>query len=371
MTDRRRQGGPLGVLDRVGRLLAGGTRRAPAPKVAPPHPLLNNSVVDCALYVDGIREPGKLPFVEAIDRAERSPHAFVWLGLHEPGAEEFRWVAEVSGLHELAVEEATATTSRPRIDRFGDHTKIVLRTARYVEHAELNEWSEVVETGHILVFIGAHFVITVRHGAPGALTQVRAGLERHRALLALGPWSVAHAICARLVHSYVEVADAVEGDVDEIEEAVFARQRSKHIAHIYQLKRELVEFRRAVVPLQRPMQALLEEKGEMPPGLRRYFKSVAEHLNRVVDQINTQDELLNTVLQARLTQVTVDQNNDMRKIASWAAIAAVETLIVGIYGMNFEHMPELGWRYGYYGVLTVMGLAGVGVYRVLRRSGWL
>jgi magnesium transporter len=367
MTDTRRPG----VLDRVGRLLGGGPRKAPAPKVAPSHPLLNNSVVDCALYVDGIREPGTLPFPDAVARAERNPRAFVWLGLHEPDAEQFGWVAEVFGLHELAVEEATAKTARPKIERLGDHTKIVLRTARYVEHAELNEWSEVVETGHIIAYIGERFVVTVRHGAPGALTAVRAELEKHRAFLALGPWSVAHAILDRLVDTYLEVADAVEEDVNGLEEAVFARQRSKHIAHIYQLKRELVEFRRAVVPLQRPMQALLDDRAELPAGLRRYFKSVAEHLNRVVDQISTQDELLNTVLQARLAQLTVDQNNDMRKIASWAAIAAVETLIVGVYGMNFEHMPELKWQYGYYGVLVVMALAGVGVYRILRRSGWL
>jgi magnesium transporter len=371
MTDTRRPTGRRGVLGRVGNLISGGPKRAPAPKVAPPHPLLNNSVIDCALYVDGIREAGGLPFPEAMAQAARNSRAFVWLGLHEPDAEEFGWVAEVFGLHELAVEEATATSARPKIERFGDHTRIVLRTARYVEHAELNEWSEVVETGHITVFIGPRFVVTVRHGAPGALTQVRTELEKHRAFLAQGPWSVAHAICDRLVDTYVEVADEVEEDVNRIEEAVFARQRSEHIAHIYQLKRELVEFRRAVVPLQRPMQALLDDRTELPHGLRRYFKAVADHLNRVVDQINTQDELLNTVLQARLAQLTVEQNNDMRKIASWAAIAAVETLIVGVYGMNFDHMPELGWRYGYYGVLVVMGLAGVGVYRILRRSGWL
>jgi len=367
MTDTRRPG----VLDRVGRLLGGGPRKAPPPKIAPSHPLLNNSVVDCALYVDGIREPGALPFPDAVARAERNSRAFVWLGLHEPDAEQFGWVAEVFGLHELAVEEATAKTSRPKIERLGDHTKIVLRTARYVEHAELNEWSEVVETGHIIVYLGERFVVTVRHGAPGALAKVRAELEKHRAFLALGPWSVAHAILDRLVDTYIEVADEVEEDVDKLEEAVFARQRSKHIAHIYQLKRELVEFRRAVVPLQRPMQALLDDRAVLPAGLRRYLKVVADHLNRVVDQINTQDELLNTVLQARLAQLTVDQNNDMRKIASWAAIAAVETGIVGIYGMNFEYMPELTWRYGYYGVLVVMALAGVGVYRILRRSGWL
>jgi len=345
----------------------GGAARGPAESTA---------IVDCALYVDGVRQPdhgegGGHTYAAALAAARKRDRAFVWLGLHEPGADEFSWVADVFGLHETAVEEATAKSARPRIERFGDHTKIVLRTARYVEHAELNEWSEVVETGHILLFIGERFVITVRHGAPGALSQVRADLEKRRAFLALGPWSVAHAVCDRLVNTYVEVADAVEDDVDDLEEAVFARKRSEHIAHIYQLKRELVEFRRAVVPLQRPLQALLEDKGELPAGLRRYFKAVEGHLGRAVDQINTQDELLNTVLQARLAQLTVDQNNDMRKIAAWAAIAAVETVIVGIYGMNFEHMPELGWRYGYYGVLVVMALAGFGTYRILRRSGWL
>jgi magnesium transporter len=338
--------------------------------VAPPHPMLNNSVVDCALYVDGIREPGTLPFTEAFARAGRNSRAFVWLGLHEPTAEEFGWIAEVFGLHELAVEEATAKSYRPKIDQFGGHTKIVLRTARYVEHAELNEWSEVVETGHIIVFIGPRFVITVRHGAPGALAQVRAALEKNRALLALGPWSVAYAICDRLVNTYIEVADSVEDDVNKLEEAVFARQRSEHIAHVYQLKREIVEFRRAVLPLQRPMQALLQNR-ELPAGLRRYFTSVFDRLSRVVDQINSYDELLNTVLQARLAQLTVAQNNDMRKIAAYAAMTAVQTAIAGIYGMNFVHMPELDWRYGYLGVLCVMGGALLIVYRLFRRSGWL
>jgi magnesium transporter len=182
---------------------------------------------------------------------------------------------------------------------------------------------------------------------------------------------VAYAVSDRLVDTYMDVADAVEDDVDKLEEAVFGRQRSEHIAHIYQLKRELVEFRRAVVPLQRPMQALLEDRSELPSGLRRYFKSVAEHLNRVVEQINSYDELLNTVLQARLAQLSVDQNNDMRKIAAYAAMAAVQTAIAGIYGMNFEHMPELKWQYGYPLILSVMGVALFLVHRLFRRSGWL
>jgi magnesium transporter len=370
MTDTRPAGRRWSPLDALASRLFGESVASP-PKIAPRHPVLNNSVVDCAVYVDGVREPGRPDFAEAYATARRHANGFVWLGLHEPDAEEFSWVAKGFGLAEFAVEEAVAKVQRPKIMKYEDHTWFVLRTARYVEHAELNEWSEVVETGHIMIFIGPRFVITVRHGAPGALTEVRADLEKRRARLALGPWSVAHAICDRLVDTYLDVADAVEDDVNKLEEAAFARHRSEHIAHLYQLKRELMEFRRAVLPLQRPMQALLDEHGDVPPALRRYFRDVAEHLSRVVEQITSYDELLNSVLQARLAQLTVDQNNDMRKIAAYAAMAAVQTAIAGIYGMNFEHMPELSWQYGYPVVVGVMVLSALVLYRLFRRSGWL
>jgi magnesium transporter len=348
-----------------------GDAGAPAAKEAPPHPILNSSVVDCGLYVDGRRVGGRADYADAITEARRDPNSFVWLGLHEPGEQEFQWVADAYGLHELEVEAAVAKTLRPKIERYGEHTWFVLRTARYVEHAELNEWSEIVETGHIAVFLGPNFVVTVRHGGPGPLGPVRAELEKRPSLLALGPWAVAYGIADRLVDAYLEVADEISEDVNMLEESVFARNRSQHIAHLYQLKRELMEFRRAVLPLQRPMQVLLEDRTAIPKGLRRYFRDVGEHLSRVVDQITGYDELLNSVLQARLAQVTVDQNNDMRKIAAYAAMAAVQTAVAGIYGMNFEFMPELHWRYGYPAVLAVMLLSGLVVYRLFRRSGWL
>jgi len=357
------------------RLLGGRTvsaRHAALPeKSAPHHPLLNSSTVDCAVYVDGVRQPGRPDYVAAYDEARQYPKAFVWLGLHEPGEAEFAAVAKVFGLHELAVEAAVTTTHRPKIEHYGDDTCVVLRTARYVEHTELNEWSEIVETGHIVVFLGDRFVITVRRGAPGALGPVRADLEKRRALLALGPWAVTYAICDRIVDTYLDVAEAMDDDIDVLEETIFARDRSAQIAHVYQLKRELMEFRRAVLPLTRPMHALLENKETLPHGMRRYFRDVAEHLGRVVEQVTAHDELLNSILQARLAQVSVDQNNDMRKIAAYAAIAAVQTAIAGIYGMNFKYMPELEWRFGYPAVVGVMLLAGFGVYRLFRRSGWL
>jgi magnesium transporter len=341
-------------------------RSAPVERTNP------DSVVDCALYVDGRREPGRPHYADAADRAGRRRNAFVWLGLHDPDAEGMAEVGRAFGLHELTVAQALRDGHRPGIDQEGGVTRLALRTARYVEHAELTGTSEVVDTGDVVVLIGDRFAITVRHGAAGALTAVRADLERRPALLATGPWAVGYAVCARMVDRYLEVADRVEHDVERIEETVLARDHGQDVQHVYQLKRELVEFKRAVVPLRVPLLALTgDRQGELPPQLRRYFVDVQHRLLRAVDRVASFDELLNSILQARLAQVTVDQNNDLRKIGSWGAIAAVQTTIAGVYGMNFDNMPGIHWRYGYYAVLAVMAVVAVTLYRMFRRSGWL
>ncbi len=281
-------------------------------------------------------------------------------------------VARTFGLHELTVEQALADGHRPVIERQGEVTLLVLRTAQYVEHTELTDTSEVVDTGDVMVFLGDRFVIPVRHGAAGALMSVRDGLQQRPAVLAEGPWAVAYAVCARMIDLYLEVADHVEKDMERLEESAFARHRGPDVQQIYQLKRELVEFKRAVLPLQLPLRSLIEERrGDLPQALRRYFVELNARLGRAVDRVAAFDDLLNSILQARLAQVAIDQNNDMRKIASWAAIAAVQTAIAGIYGMNFEHMPELHWLYGYPAALLVMAVAAVTLHRLFRRSGWL
>jgi magnesium transporter len=325
-------------------------------------------LVDCAVYVAGKRLPGQVDYRRALDVAQ-AQDGFVWLGIRDPGPE-FIDVARVFGLHELAAEQAMTHRHRPKIERMGDVTLFVLRTTAYVEHPELTETSEVVETGEVLIFIGERFVITVRHGSPGELRAVRADLEKRPDLLGRGPWSVAHAVCDRLVDSYLQVADGIEADLDGLEEQVFSPGKNNKISHIYQLKRELVEFKRAVAPLQRPMAAIIEDK-ELAKEIRRYFRDVNDHLLRTVERVTSYDELLNSILQARLAQVSVAQNNDMRKIASWAAIAALQTAIAGIYGMNFDYMPELHWKYSYYFVLALMFVGGYTLYRAFRRSGWL
>ncbi|OWV12048.1 magnesium and cobalt transport protein CorA [Micromonospora wenchangensis] len=356
---------PVRAMSRI--LNADGSPRTPAP-TGPGR----SGVVDCGLYVDGERRPGQWQYAEALAAARDERDGFVWLGLHEPELAEMTAIAETYGLHELAVEDAVKAQQRPKLERFGEVSFLVLRTARYCEHTELTETSEVVETGQVMLFIGPNFLISVRHGDACRLAPVRADLEAKRDLLRHGPWAVAYAITDRVVDLYLEVADQLEDDLDVLEADVFDRQSSGRIQRIYQMKRELVEFKRAVIPLQRPLLTLTAQVNrEVPQEVRRYFRDVQDHLSRTVEQVNSYDDLLNSILQARLAQVTVDQNNDMRKIAAWAAIAAVWTAFAGVYGMNFENMPELKWTYGYPGVLALMLAISLALYRWFRRNGWL
>ena len=331
------------------------------------------AVVDCGLYVQGPREPGDFSPDEALRQARERDDAFVWLGLYQPTQAEMTSIARTYGLHELAVEDAVKAEQRPKLEQFGAVHFLVLRTARYVPHGELTETSQVVETGQMMIFIGEQFVITVRHGDASELAPVRANLETERPqLLEQGPWAVAYAVTDRVVDLYMEVADQVEADLDLLEESVFSRDSGSRVQQIYQMKRELVEFRRAVVPLQRPLATITAPQSRLAPKeIRRYFRDVQDHLTRTVEQVSSYDDLLNSILQARLAQVTVDQNNDMRKIASWAGISAVWTAFAGIYGMNFKHMPELGWTFSYPILWTLLLFISVMLYRAFRRNGWL
>ncbi len=339
---------------------------------APGRPYHGTAVVDCGVYVDGKRLPGDFSPDEALRAACSQENAFVWLGLHEPTEDEMAAVARTYDLHELAVEDAVKAEQRPKLEQFGTVHFLVLRTARYVPHRELTETSQVVETGQMMIFVGERFVITVRHGDASRLAPVRADLESRGVLLEQGPWAVAYAVTDRVVDAYIEVADQVEADLDIIEEGAFSRDNGSPVQQIYQMKREIVEFRRAVVPLQRPLTTITAAQSRMvPKEIRRYFRDVQDHLTRTVEQVSSYDDLLNSILQARLAQVTVDQNNDMRKIAAWAGISAVWTAIAGVYGMNFLHMPETQWQYGYPVVVSVMLLISVLLYRAFRRNGWL
>jgi magnesium transporter len=352
------------------------TRPGPRPRPAGRQPRTATrgqgvgAVVDCAVYVDGRRqapvEPGSAL------RVAREQGGFVWLGLYEPTEEEFGALAEQYDLHPLAVEDAVFAHQRPKLERYDDALFMVLKTATYVEHEELTATSEVVDTGEVMVFLGEHYVITVRHGHHGELGELRHRLEEQRDLLCLGPAAVLYAVADLVVDTFVDVAGAVEDDVDELEGSVFSPSRTDDIGRLYQLKRELMSLRRAVAPLEVPLQKLAEREIDVvPEGIRSYFRDVLDHAIRVRDQVAAQDELLTSILQASLARTQMADNEDMRKISAWAGIIAVPTAIAGIYGMNFEHMPELGWRYGYPMVLLVIALACFLLHRGFKRNGWL
>ncbi|MGW1770884.1 magnesium and cobalt transport protein CorA [Streptomyces sp. NPDC002104] len=336
---------------------------------------LGSAVVNCIVYRDGVRQDGHghADVGEALRRVRKTGEGFVWVGLHEPSQEEFAVLAELLGLHPLAVGDAVRAHQRPKIERYDETLFAVFKTVRYVEHEELTATSEVVETGELMAFAGGDFVITIRHGGRGTLGSVREELEALPEQLAKGPVSVLHALADHVVDEYVAVTDAVQNDIDDVETMVFSEHGGRGDAgRIYQLKRELLELRRAVAPLARPLHQLSTQPiPVIPPEMRTYFRDVADHLTRATDQINAYDALLDSILQAHLAQVTVAQNEDMRKITAWAAIVAVPTMVCGVYGMNFDHMPELHWTYGYPLVLGVMAVACFVIHRGFRRNGWL
>ncbi|WP_409469849.1 magnesium and cobalt transport protein CorA [Streptomyces sp. HC307] len=341
-------------------------------------PGTTSAVVDCAIYRDGARVESSKPLTphEAMRRVRRDG-GFVWIGLHEPTEAEFAGIASEFGLHPLAVEDAVQAHQRPKLERYDDSLFTVFKTIHYVEHDELTANSQVVETGEVMCFTGRDFFITVRHGGQGSLRALRHRLQDDPELLAKGPSAVLHAIADHVVDGYIAVADAVQDDIDEVETEVFSpgrkgTPRGTDAGQIYQLKREVMEFKRAVSPLMRPLQLLSERPMRLiDPDIQKYFRDVADHLARVQEQVTGFDELLNSILQANLAQASVAQNEDMRKITSWAAIIAVPTMVCGVYGMNFDYMPELRWKFGYPMVLGITAMICFGIHRTLKRNGWL
>ncbi|MFF9812871.1 magnesium and cobalt transport protein CorA [Streptomyces sp. NPDC014006] len=363
-------------LGRVGGLRGVARLARRRPKVDLSHPArspLGSSVVNCVTYLGGVRAPAAGDLVEAVRQVRKSGDGFVWLGLHAPTDQEFAGIAELFDLHPLAVEDAVEAHQRPKVERYGDVLFAVFKTVCYVEHEQLTATSEVVDTGEIMAFVGPDFVITVRHGRHGSLGPVREGLEADRQQLAKGPSAVLHAIADHVVDDYLGVIDSVQADIDQVETEVFAETGARvDPGRIYQLKRELLELKRAVVPLGRPLLELADQPMRViEPEIQAYFRDVSDHLLRATEQIAAFDELLNSILQAHLAQVTVAQNEDMRKITAWAAVIAVPTMVCGVYGMNFDHMPELHWRFGYGLVIAVISVACMALYRGFRRNGWL
>ena len=322
-------------------------------------------IVDCSVYDNGVRREGTLRIEEALEAA-RTPDAFVWIGLLEPSEDEFEAVIKEFDLHPLAVEDAVHAHQRPKLDTYGETLFIVLKPARYIDS------EEIVTLTEIMLFLGENFIISVRHGESPILGDVRRMMEEDPSRMKWGPLGALHAIVDRVVDDYAIVVRNLNVDIDEIERQVFSDERKNHAQRIYRLKVEAVEFRQAVVGLEDPLDDLaLGKVTEADPVLLDYFRDVHDHLLRIAQRVEAIDNLLSSALTANLAQLGVRQNEDMRRISAWVAIVAVPTMIAGIYGMNFDHMPELGWVLGYPFALTLMAVLCVGLYIMFRRRDWL
>jgi magnesium transporter len=323
------------------------------------------TIVDLAVYKDGKRE-GDVPLDNAFE-AGKEPGALVWVDLYEPTADEFDAVRREFNLHELAVEDATHGHQRPKLEVYGgDQLFVVLKTTRYFE-------PDTLEFGEILMFVGDQYVVTVRHGEASPLDDVRLELEKRPDMLCCGAGAVMHAVMDKVVDDYEAVLPELDVDITELEAQAFGDDPKRGLTErIYRLKRQVINLHRATGPLTEPLGRLSDGRyPHVDEHLQPYFRDVYDHLQRTISTADQFRELLTSILEANLTQVTVRQNEQMRQISAWAAIIAVPTLIAGIYGMNFRHMPELHWRFGYPAVVLVMLLLCTALYHYFRRIEWL
>jgi magnesium transporter len=322
-------------------------------------------LVDCAHYKDGCRQNDEpLGIEEAAERVGEE-NGFVWLGLHDPSPEDLMEVAKRFDLPPVAVEDAMERHQRPKIEDYDNGFFLVLHTARYVDK------TEEVEFGEVHVFTGPGYVVVVRHGDASDLRPARERLEQRRDLLKLGPAAAVWAVMDKVVDDYQPVIEGIENDVEEVEEGVFEREGDQ-TRRIYFLRRELAGFYRAVHPLLMALDVLESTtRSRVPPLLRDHIRDVEDHVNRIEEEIVTQRDVLASIFQANLAVISLQQNDVVRKISGWAAIIAVPTFMASIWGMNFEHMPELSWRLGYPLALTAMLICGAMLFWLLRRARWL
>jgi magnesium transporter len=338
------------------------------------------SVVQAALYRDGVRISSPATLAETFRELREEPSGMAWIGLARPTDGELLSLAAEFDLHPLSVEDAMEAHQRPKLERYGDTLFVVLRAARYLDAPE------EVDFGELHVFVGPDFVITVRHGAAPDLSAVRRRMEETPELLKLGPEAVLYAILDAVVDGYAPVVAGVQNDIDEIETEVF-RGDPEVSRRIYELSREMVEFQRATRPLVGMLHGLIAgfSKYETDEELQRYLRDVADHVTHISERVDSFRQALTEILTVNATLVTQQQNAEMRalaeagfeqneeikKISSWAAILFAPTLVGTIYGMNFTHMPELHWLLGYPFAIGLMGVVCVSLYVIFKHRDWL
>ncbi len=324
-----------------------------------------SGVINCAAYVGGVR--AEEVHVDSIVDALRKGDRFVWLGLYEPEVDLLRRVQQQFHLHDLAVEDAYNAHQRPKLEQDQNSLFVVLRTAQHVGTPPR------LVFGETHVFVGTNYIVTVRHGSLQSHVGLRARCECTPHLLAKGPGYVLYALMDFIVDQFSPIVQRIEEAVQEIEEEILdGNVTGESTARIYRLKRDLLALRRAVAPLVEVCNRLMRfDVPQIPDDTRVYFRDVYDHVVRLNETIDAQRELLTTALEAKLSLMSVAQNEHMKRLAAWAAMIAVPTMIAGIYGMNFQHMPELNWPLGYPLSLFTMVAACAGLYVGFKRSGWL
>lgn len=322
-------------------------------------------IVDAALYQNGHRVDGPSDISDLVDIARRDG-GFVWLGLSEPTKTEFDMVVGELNFHPLAVEDAINAKQRPKIEDYEGLTFFVLKTVFF------DKSEQEITTGELLCFIADHFIVIVRHGEGSPLATVRHDLEQRPELLKLGPYSVLHAVADRVIDGYTSIGASLEQEVVAVENKVFNGKRQTFSQEIYFLKREIIEFKHSIEPLLVPINKISNGfVSSVPEGIKPFFRDTSDHLIQAIEQASGLDSLITSVLQADLAHIQVQQNIDVRRISSWVALASGPTMLAGIYGMNFHHMPELSTKYGYYVVLGVMVALTGFLYRTFKKSKWL
>jgi magnesium transporter len=322
-------------------------------------------VVACVAYADGRRvRDVEIP---DISEALKEPGVWVWIGLHDPAPELLREIQQEFGLHDLAVEDAQVAHQRPKLEQYGDSLFVVLRPAI------LTSDQEHIELGETHLFLGPRYIVSIRHGDTPGYSAVRTRCESNPTLLAKGPGFVLYAVMDFVVDQYFPVLDTLGDQLERLEDEIFSESFDRNtVQQIYDLKRNLVEVKRAVSPLVDVCNRLVRfDMPLIPEDARPYFRDVYDHAIRINEHVDTLRELLTGALEAHLSLTAVNQNDAMKKLAAWAAIIAVPTMVAGVYGMNFKFMPELEWRYGYPTVMAItISVCGFLYYR-LKRSGWL
>jgi magnesium transporter len=321
-------------------------------------------IVNCVAYANGKRVAQVA--LNDVHQHLTKEEEFVWIGLHEPSEEILNSVQNEFQLHELAVEDAHTAHQRPKVEQYADSIFVVLRTA------QINE-KHHIEFGETHFFVGKNFIVVVRHGSDVPYTEVRTRCESMPELLQKGQGFVLYAVMDFIVDRYFPVVHEMELELENIEARIFKDKPTRETTErIYDLKRELLEIKRAVSPLVDVCNRLMRfDMGCISPETRPYFRDVYDHVVRINEMVDNTRELLNSAMEANFSLISIAQSDVSKKFAGWAAIIAVPTMIAGFYGMNFKFMPELSWHYGYYFVIGTTISICVTLYFFFRRSGWL